>query len=66
MVEGGRGLRLLHKAPAPIRIRHSVCGKDLDGDLAIQTRVARAIHLAHATCADERDDFVRSELRAGN
>ena len=29
------------------------------------SRVSRAIHLAHAACADPRDDFVRTEAGAG-
>jgi hypothetical protein len=28
----------------------------LDGDIAIQTRVSGAVHLAHATLADESKD----------
>jgi hypothetical protein len=34
---------------------------DLDRDLAIQLRVARAIDLAHAAGAERRDDFVRAK-----
>src|SRR5579872_5278272 len=33
----------------------------LDGHVAMETRVVRAIHLAHAPGADGRDDFVRTE-----
>ena len=41
-------------------------GQDLDRDVAIQLRVARAIDLAHAAGADRHDDFVRAEASAGN
>ena len=34
-------------------------------DLAIQLRVARAIHLPHAAFADLRGDFVDAEAGAG-
>ena len=34
-------------------------------DVAIQLRVARAIHLAHAAGADLRGDFVGAEAGAG-
>jgi len=36
----------------------------LDSDLALQLGVACAIHLAHAACADGREDLVDSDKRA--
>lgn len=36
-----------------------------DRDDAIETRVARPVHLAHAACAQGRLDFVRAETGAG-
>ena len=38
--------------------------QDLDGDGAIQPRVARAVHLAHAAGAQRRHDFIWADLRA--
>jgi hypothetical protein len=38
------------------------CG-NLDGDIAVQPRVRRTVHLAHATFTDAFDDLVRSEGR---
>ena len=38
-----------------------VRGQHLDGDLAFELSVARAIDLAHAARAQRRDDLVRSE-----
>ena len=35
-------------------------GKDFDSDFATETRVTRAIDLAHAARADRRDDLVRT------
>src|SRR5450759_5368689 len=35
---------------------------DLDGDRAVQPRVARSVHVAHAAGADGREDLVRTEL----
>src|SRR5262245_65027243 len=40
-------------------------GKHLDGHGAIEPRIARAVDLAHASCADERDDFIGAEAYAG-
>jgi hypothetical protein len=40
-------------------------GQHLECDLAMEPRVARAIHLAHAARAERRDDFVGPELVAG-
>ena len=40
-------------------------GQDLQRDVAIELRVARAIDLAHAACAEGRDDLVGAEARAG-
>ena len=39
--------------------------KDLQRDVAIQLRVARAIDLAHAARADRRGDFIDAETGAG-
>ena len=41
-------------------------GQDLERDVAIQLRVARAIHLAHAARAERGKDFVRAEAGAGS
>ena len=39
--------------------------EDLDRDGPIEARIAGAIDLAHASSADERDDFIRAEAHAG-
>jgi hypothetical protein len=38
--------------------------QDLQGDITIQLRVARAIDLTHAPGAERREDFVGTEARA--
>ena len=51
--------------------RQAVCvasprvGKHLDGDVPLQTSVAGTVDLAHASHADQRDDFIGSEASAG-
>ena len=43
-------------------IRGQIGGQNLDGYVALQPRIAGAIHLAHATGAERRDNFVRTEF----
>ena len=38
---------------------------NLDRDVAIQPRIARLPHFAHAAFADGRDDLIRAEFVAG-
>src|SRR5215470_6728835 len=52
------------EALAQIPIVRHASRKDFDGDDAIETRVARAIDLAHATGAKERAEFVRTDAPA--
>ena len=40
--------------------------QDFDRDIAIQLRIARPIHLAHAAFADLGGDFVGAEVRTGS
>ena len=65
MIERRGGLRLLHEPAAAILVRQAVGGQHLDRHLAAQTRIARAVHLAHAARAEQREYLVRAELRAG-
>src|SRR4029453_7141665 len=59
------GVRFLDKPATTILVADAVCGQNLDGYLAVETRIARSIHLAHSACADEREDFVGPESCAG-
>ena len=54
------------KAREPIGVSRERRRQDLDRDLALQLRVGRAIHLAHAALADLRGDFVDAEAGAGS
>src|SRR5688572_24453740 len=56
MVQRGDGPRFLLETAQSIRIAGEGLGKDLDRDLASQTRVTGPIHLAHPAGAEWRDD----------
>ena len=47
-----------------IAIEAECGGQDLDGDLAAQARIARAIDLPHPAGPDDADDFVRAQASA--
>jgi len=52
------------KALAQCRIIGKMRSKDLDGDDAIQARVACAVDFSHAACAERCEDFVRAQASA--
>ena len=64
MVQRRQHLRLAFEAREPLRAGEEGVGHDLDGDIAAKLHIACAIHLAHAARAEEREDFVRSDLAA--
>ena len=47
------------KAGQPFRVSRDRFGQDLERDVAIQLRVACAIHLAHPTGPERREDLIR-------
>ena len=51
MVQRGQRLRLPFETHEPVPIRREQLGQDLDGGVAIELRITRAIHLAHPTDA---------------
>jgi hypothetical protein len=63
MGEGGRRARLALEALAPVRIRRHGRGQDFQGDIASESRVARAVDLPHPAGARGGDDLVRAEPR---
>src|SRR5262245_13249284 len=65
MIERGQHLRFTSETRQPFRIRREGIGKDFQGDVAIQLRIARAIDLAHAASPQKRQDFERSESSSG-
>ena len=48
-----------------LETRRVLALQPLDRDDTIETRVAGFLHLAHAAGAERRDDFIRTETRAG-
>ncbi len=65
MVQGGEHFRFALKARQPIGVSRERRRQDLDGDLTLQLRVGRPIHLPHPAFADLRGDFVDAETGAG-
>ena len=53
------------EAGAAIRVLRNQRRKDLDGDVAIETGVAGAIHLAHPAFTERAGHDIRTEARAG-
>jgi hypothetical protein len=58
MVESGDRARFAFEAGSCVGIARDVGRKDLDRDRAIEARVARFVHLAHAARAEGREDLV--------
>jgi hypothetical protein len=51
MIQAGDGFRFAFEALPANRIRRELSGENLDGDIAIKARVARAVDFAHAALA---------------
>ena len=66
MIQGGEHFRFALEARQPIGVGGERGRQDLDRDLALELRVGRPIHLAHAAFADRRGDVVDAEARAGS
>ena len=64
MIQRGQHVRLAREARPPIGIVHERVGQNLQRDIALQLRVVRAIHLAHAAFADQPRDAIRTDRRA--
>ena len=64
MVQRGENLRLALESRETLRIIRERRGQDLDRNVAIELRVARAEHLAHPARADGARDFVRADSRS--
>jgi hypothetical protein len=65
MVEGGEDARLLPQASEPLGLARELVGQRLEGDLAMQFRVAGAVDLAHAPGAEPGHDLVGAYARSG-
>ena len=62
MVQGGEQARLALQPGDALRIAGQRRRQHLDGDLSMQPRIERAIHLAHAARIERPEDAVRPEL----
>jgi hypothetical protein len=58
-------MRFPLKPRQAIRIGGEQLGQNLQGDVAIQLRIARAIDLAHPAGTQRSLDFVRTEASSG-
>ena len=65
MIERGHGHRLAAQALARARVSRRHGWEQLDGDLAIETRIVGAIDLAHASRPDGGQNLIGAEARAG-
>jgi hypothetical protein len=51
MIQAGDRFRFAFEALLANRIRRELSGENLDGDIAVKARVARAVNFAHAALA---------------
>jgi hypothetical protein len=65
MRQRSNGLCFAFETRERVRIDGEVFREHLDGDVAIEPRVARPIHFAHSTGAHDIDDFVRVQPCSG-
>jgi hypothetical protein len=64
MIERRQDLRFALEAGEPVEVERKELRQDLQRDITIELRVACAIHLAHAACAERTTYFVRAESSA--
>ena len=64
VVQRSHGAGFALEALPEILALGDVFGQDLDGDGAVEARVTRFVHFAHASRAEWREDFVGAELFA--
>ena len=63
MIDGASGLGLAFEARDAVGVNRKRLGQHLDGDGTLEPLVARAVHFAHATGANQADDLVGPQLR---
>ena len=64
MIQRRERLRFAREPRQPVGVAGEGVGQDLQRDIAIELRIARAKHLAHAAGADLGGDFVGTEAGA--
>jgi hypothetical protein len=65
MIQRRQHLRFAMKAREPIGVGCKCGRQNLQRDVTIELRIARAVDLTHAACTNGGDDFVWSEATAG-
>jgi hypothetical protein len=62
MIERGEQLRFAFESRDARGVDGDACWKDLERDIAIQPRIARAIHLAHSAFAQQIDNLIGADF----
>jgi hypothetical protein len=65
MIEGREYVCLAFEASQAIRMSREQIRQDLEGNVAMQLRIARPVNFAHAACPERADDLIRTEHRSG-
>ena len=65
MIQRGEQFGFALKAEEPFRVTRESVRKYFDRNVAFQSRVARAIHLAHTTGTDQCSDLVWADVGTG-
>ena len=65
MVPGRGRAGFLLEAPEPVRISGQRSGQHFQGDVAIESRVARLIDFAHPSGAQRGENLVRADAASG-
>lgn len=66
MIQRREELRLPPEPSQPICVVREGIRQDFEGDLATELLVVGAVHLAHPAFAEEADDAISAEGRAGS
>ena len=64
MVQRREQLRFAMKARQALRVAGDFRQQHFDRDVAVELRVARAVHLAHAACPEQRLNLIPAEPRS--
>jgi hypothetical protein len=65
MIQRGEEVCFALKPGNPVRIVDEAVRDHLEGDVTIESRITRSVHLAHPAGPDGGDDLVGAEARAG-
>jgi hypothetical protein len=65
MVQRREDLSLALESREPVGVVGERRGENFQRDVAVERRIPRAIDLAHAACAEDADDLIDADARAG-